>query len=167
MQIQLVPHMSEWRQQFQGLKRSLETLLGEDLLTLDHFGSTAISGIKSKPVIDMIGTISHSKKIEEILKRDAPAHMESLGENGLAGRLYLVIYDAQRNVLAHVHLFGSESVDYRNRIAFRDHLRTNPLVAKEYETLKIDLALRFPNDPKAYWEGKTAFVNTILSGIGC
>lgn len=49
-------------------------------------------------------------------------------------------------------------MDHWDRLLFRDYLIAHPRVAREYETLKLDLASRFANDRVAYTNAKTAFI---------
>ena len=160
--IGLVSHQINWQQDYQELKDAIVDLLQDDLLQVDHFGSTSIPGIVAKPIIDIIGVVSTLAAVDERLGQDDSSLITNLGENGLAGRRYLVVFDGVGKVRAHVHLFEPGDSNYLSRLAFRDHLRLNPSVAKEYETLKIALAQRFPDDPTAYWNGKADFVNAVL-----
>jgi GrpB-like predicted nucleotidyltransferase (UPF0157 family) len=46
-------------------------------------------------------------------------------------------------------------------IRFRDYLINNSAVAKEYETLKLTLAEKYPNDREAYTASKTEWIEKI------
>ena len=60
----------------------------------------------------------------------------------------------------HVHV--RTPGDAELELLFRDLLRANPAIAREYESLKEDLARRYPADRDAYTSGKTAFVAKAL-----
>jgi GrpB-like predicted nucleotidyltransferase (UPF0157 family) len=51
------------------------------------------------------------------------------------------------------------------QIEFRDYLNANFERAKEYEKLKLQLALQFKNDRGAYVLGKTNFINETIDLI--
>jgi GrpB-like predicted nucleotidyltransferase (UPF0157 family) len=53
-------------------------------------------------------------------------------------------------------------VDAEAELSFRDLLREDPALARQYEMLKEHLAERFPTDREAYTNGKTAFVAEVL-----
>lgn len=163
--IELMSHQEYWSNLFHELKDSVQVLLGNELLTVEHFGSTAIPSIAAKPIIDIIGTVTSLLIVDKIVSVRASATIRNLGENGLAGRRYLVVSGHSGKVLAHVHLFESGDKNYKNRLEFRDYLRANPIVAREYEALKQGLAQRFPTDPRSYWEGKAAFVQNVLERV--
>lgn len=47
-------------------------------------------------------------------------------------------------------------------MAFRDRLRADPTVAREYVALKRELAARHRDDRSAYTEAKTEFIEATL-----
>lgn len=71
-----------------------------------------------------------------------------------------------RNVGAALHLTEPGSRLWRERLAFRDALRADSVLAAEYEALKRRLAAEHPHDMRAYTEGKRAFVACILADAG-
>jgi len=62
----------------------------------------------------------------------------------------------------HLHLVRQGSRFMEGHVLFRDHLRDNPEVAREYQELKRDLAERHRNDRLGYNEAKTAFIESVL-----
>ena len=58
-----------------------------------------------------------------------------------------------------IHVVRTNSVDWINYINFRDYLNNTPSVAKEYENLKVSLALQVPADSgrEMYLKGKHDF----------
>ena len=163
MSIVLMPHQDEWAPKFAAFKSEVATIVGECLLTLEHFGSTSIVAIAAKPIIDMIGTVRTLSCLDEALGKNLPSHIKNLAENGVPGRRYLVVLDMLGEAQAHVHLFENGHPAHIDRILFRDYLRANEASAKEYEALKMDLAVRYKDDPVSYWKGKAAFVTAILA----
>ena len=65
--------------------------------------------------------------------------------------------------VANVHMFEATHDDAIAHLAFRDYLRAHPHWRDSYETLKRDLAARFPNDVEAYAEAKTDFVRQVVA----
>lgn len=47
-------------------------------------------------------------------------------------------------------------------LRFRDTLRNNPVLAKQYEQLKEDLAEKYPDSREKYTEGKSKFLTDVL-----
>ena len=125
---------------------------------IEHIGSTAIAGIKSKPVIDLLIGLRELPltAVIEPLVALGYEHKEAAGS---ADRLVFKRI-AQHTFHAHAVLF--DGPEWRRHIIFRDWLNLRPDRAKEYEALKEELAARFTNDRAAYTEGKTAFVERML-----
>ena len=51
-------------------------------------------------------------------------------------------------------------------IFFRDHMNSHPDMAAEYEKLKRRLASAFPDNRRAYTEGKAGFIEKIIADAG-
>jgi GrpB-like predicted nucleotidyltransferase (UPF0157 family) len=62
----------------------------------------------------------------------------------------------------HLHLVPHGSKLWTDRLAFRDHLRSNPAIAAEYADLKARLADVHRNDREAYTQAKGPFVTRVL-----
>lgn len=160
--VQLEPHDANWKIGFLRMKSMMEEVFGALLKQVEHFGSTSIPGIAAKPVIDMIGLVTSLSELDQKISLGLPKVITCLGENGVAGRRYLVL-DIPGEKRAHMHLFEDGHPEYTDRILFRDFLRENFDVAKEYETLKQKLCVAHGDDPVAYWMGKQSFVKSTLA----
>jgi len=57
----------------------------------------------------------------------------------------------------HLHLVD-EPEELERRLRFRDRLRTDPVLAREYAALKCTLAERFPDDREKYTDAKGEFI---------
>jgi len=51
--VKLLPHNSKWTELFEKEKQLLESTFGNSIIAIEHIGSTAISGIPAKPIIDV------------------------------------------------------------------------------------------------------------------
>lgn len=52
--VALVDHDPAWREFYREEAAFLKELLGGEVLSIDHIGSTSVPGIKAKPVIDLL-----------------------------------------------------------------------------------------------------------------
>ena len=138
------------------------SLLKSDIIRIDHMGSTAIQGLKSKPTIDILLQLSKNTDLQ-LLKNvfkslayqpsdqpdNPPPHLsfyKGYTEYGFKGQSY------------HVHIRYKGDWD---EIRFRDYLISHPEIAKEYENLKLKFAKKFKNYREAYTESKTEFIEKI------
>ena len=167
--VELVDHNPDWKWIFEKEKELIVQHVGEEtILRVEHFGSSSIPGIKSKPYIDIIIEIPLGLLFDE----DLVARFTELGYSHfkVPARGNIEAYssfgkgyhpDGRKEQIFHIHMCPKENVMWQ-QIRFRDYLKTNPARAKEYEALKIQLASRFRNDRGAYVLGKTTFIEDTL-----
>ena len=82
-----------------------------------------------------------------------------LGEYGLEGRRYLFRDDpisGRRLVQAHCYKEGSSEI--ARHLAFRDYLIAHPLLASEYERVKIGCQSRHPDNSHEYGDCKSELI---------
>lgn len=61
-----------------------------------------------------------------------------------------------------MHIVEHQGFHWRRNLLFRDKLRTNAVLASEYEDLKISLAAKFSGDRAAYTDAKKAFIDKVV-----
>jgi GrpB-like predicted nucleotidyltransferase (UPF0157 family) len=165
--IVVLPYDPDWPRRFEAERAVLERVLAPWLEAgIHHIGSTAVPGIAAKPIIDMMAGVSD---LEE-----ARAAFDPLGEQSY-------LYAPHRPGIAHhfakpslrlselrfgLHLTEPGSDLWRERLAFRDALRSDPALAAEYEALKLRLAQEQREDGATYLAGKRAFVLRVLASAG-
>ena len=162
--VSLVPYDPSWPRMFEEEKRHLMECLPHDLIRrIEHFGSTAIPGLRAKPIVDMLVEVS---SLEETKARVAPLleaqrydyfWRATHGEDGPPFYAWFIKRNAVGVRTHHVHMIERD-FEHWDRLLFRDYLIANPETAKEYETLKLTLARDYPNDRVGYTNGKTEFV---------
>lgn len=168
--IELVDHNPEWKNIFTKEKQQILYKIGkEKILRIEHFGSTSITSIKSKPYIDLMIEIPKELLFDEKLIGQfselgythfkVPAR-ENIDEYSTFGKGYNV--DGTKEQIFHIHMCPKDNVMWK-QIDFRDYLNSNEKRAKEYESLKLKLASKFKNDRGAYVLGKTDFVNETIN----
>lgn len=123
---------------------------------ITHVGSTAVPDIWAKPIVDIL--------VELPLGVDLRLAKEPLVAAG-----YICMSETENRIsfnkgyteegfaekVFHLHLRHEGD---NAEIHFRDCLRANPSVAKEYEMLKLSLWKRFEHDRDGYTEAKSEFI---------
>lgn len=165
--IELVAPDAAWAKQFDAeaaVLRSAVPPAGE--LRIEHFGSTAVPGIQAKPVIDIMLIHPDPALWPNLVGALTPLGYVYWAENPRNDRMFFVKgmppFGERRTHHVHVRL----PADAVAELAFRDLLRGDPAIAREYERLKEQLAAKYPNDRDAYTEGKTGFVAKALEAAG-
>ena len=163
--IKICPYSSAWAEWFAAERAVLAVVFSADV-QIEHIGSTAVPGLGAKPIIDiLLGAPCLSViecKIPGLLALDyqyMPEH-EAVFPNR---RFFAKPKTRPRRF--HLHAVKSESDFWYEHIAFRDALRSDPELARDYENLKRDLAVRFAFDRQAYTDGKDPFVHPVLERI--
>lgn len=164
--VRLYDHEKEWEIEAQNTISRLKRILGNVIKDIQHVGSTSILSIKAKPIIDIAVAVDAFDDIfvfEKELKCAGfyycPDEQESVRDSLLfvCGSLYEGTGDLQTHF---IHIGLANSMDWINYINFRDYLNRTTSVAKEYEALKISLALQAPIDSgrEKYLRGKHDFI---------
>ena len=158
---QISEYDSNWILQFEKESLLLQSIFGKIALNIQHIGSTAIPGIKAKPIIDILITTNDINNIDSF-----DAQMEQLqyivgGEFGLPGRRFYCKGDDE-HCHFHIHIYEATNPSVEKYLLFRDYMITHPNDAKEYESLKTDLATKYPNNRTLYTQNKGDFINQIL-----
>lgn len=133
-----------------------------EIVSIDHIGSTAIPGLKAKPTIDILLQITEQIDIQRLKNT-----FKSIGylinehpENPAPHLTFVKGYTNQgfKGQTYHVHIRYRGDWD---EIRFRQYLTQHKEIAKEYETLKMELAGKYPNDREAYTVSKTEWIEKI------
>jgi GrpB-like predicted nucleotidyltransferase (UPF0157 family) len=167
MRVHIEPYDPMWPVIFAAEQESLQRLLRPWLTTpVEHMGSTSIPGLAAKPLIDMIAGVADLDAAS-----GAIGPLTSHGYSHAEHRPRALWFDKStpgdpQAHTYHLHLTEPGSDLWRERLAFRDTLRSEPSLAAEYQHLKDDLAWRFPNDGASYVAGKREFVAMVLARSG-
>ncbi|WP_077624133.1 GrpB family protein [Sediminibacillus massiliensis] len=157
--VEVKEYKAQWKRDFQSEKELLQELLGYQLRTVHHIGSTSIPGMHAKPVIDILIEVLDIDAMRACKEKMEAAGYKSHGENGIAGRRFYSKGGNERT--HHVHIFGVGDPEIARHLAFRDYLINHPDEARKYAELKMNLARRYSADMESYISGKDAFIKDI------
>ncbi len=155
----LVAPKAEWEEWYKEEERRVKCLFTPlKVYRISHVGSTSVGTIWAKDIIDILLELAP----EEDMERAASALIEggyirmSSSEKRMSfNRGYTEKGFADRVYHLHVRYAGDNDELY-----FRDYLKQNPFVAKEYEELKLGLWKKYEHDRDAYTDAKTSFIRT-------
>jgi GrpB-like predicted nucleotidyltransferase (UPF0157 family) len=158
--IEIREYVPEWPTMFLAEKGRIRAAFGGLAKDIQHVGSTAIPGLASKPIIDIL------LALEDLT--ETSAYLVRLEELGYANVPH--VEDAERRFFLkgmprthHVHVVRSGGWTYWKHLLFRDYLLDHPSTMKEYELLKRTLAERFRYDRSRYVEGKSEFIESVIA----
>jgi GrpB-like predicted nucleotidyltransferase (UPF0157 family) len=165
MRVYLVEYDPTWADKFKAESKLLAELLNPWRAgPIEHVGSTAVPGLCAKPVIDvMVGVSSLVESAPAIDVLNLSGYQYSAYKTDVMHWFCKPSFEFRTH---HIHLIPFESVLWQQRLAFRDALRADRGLATEYAKLKQNLAGRFEFDREAYTDGKTAFIERVLTRTG-
>jgi GrpB-like predicted nucleotidyltransferase (UPF0157 family) len=161
--IVIVPSDPSWPAAFERERARLEPVLAPALVRpLEHLGSTAVPGLAAKPIIDMLAVVGDVDEVAVLVPLVVGLGWCGAPEPGdVDGRRRSLCFPSVAQRTHHLHVVEERSDGWRGWLAFRDRLRSDPVAAEEYASLKRDLALRHgadPDDRAAYRAGKADFI---------
>ena len=160
----IVPYDPQWPILYEHERESIAGAMRDAILGIEHFGSTAVPGMPSKPVIDILVLVA---QLDPVAAYAGPLK--------LLGYEYLDLQDLPAEHIFlhkgsprthHLHIVPRGSHEHRRHIAFRDYLRTHPETAREYAELKLALAVKFCYERENYTNAKTDFIRAIEAQAG-
>jgi GrpB-like predicted nucleotidyltransferase (UPF0157 family) len=168
--IKLVEYDPNWKKLFLEEKDFIQSQLPTELiLKIEHFGSTAIHGMQSKPVIDIMVEVSNLNEAHSVI----PETFEPLGydyfprpafNNGEPPLIpFLIKWKKNQLRSHHIYFLDSSFTSYWDRLSFRDYLMKNPTIARDYQKLKIEESIKHSSDRISYTNAKTEFIERVTA----
>lgn len=159
--VKLENYNEKWKDIFEEESKLISSKLNKFLIDIQHTGSTAIPGIVAKPIIDIAVAIDSLSNVEKIIQLLHELGYNYRGEQGIPGR-HLFAKGTEENRTHYLHIMEKGHPEWKNHILFRDYLKSNPKVTKEYEKVKRELAKKYETDRGKYTEGKSKFIQKVI-----
>lgn len=153
--ISLKAYDPRWPELFRIESECIRESLGPAVLGIEHVGGTAVPGMTTKPVVDMLVGTESLELADGTLEKMTLLGYENLGEAGVPGRIYFRKRGKGQHFNAHFVVRDSEN--WTRNLLVRDYLRTHPAEAAAYADLKrgildsgVDTLIAY-NDRKRPW----------------
>ena len=160
--IVIVDYDPDWPRQFQLESELLASALKRWLVgDLEHVGSTAVVGLVAKPIIDIMAPVRSLDASRPAI--DAAATLSYCYSDYKSDAMHWFCKPSPRERTHHLHMVPRTSQLWCDRLAFRDALRANPELAKEYGLLKQELAAQYRFNRDAYTDAKSEFVHDVIN----
>jgi GrpB-like predicted nucleotidyltransferase (UPF0157 family) len=159
--VHVLAYDSRWPELFEEERAALAGVLAPWLAgPIEHVGSTSVTGLDAKPVIDIMAGVRD-------LETSRPA-IAALSEFGYCywpyreEHIHWFCRPSSAIRTHHLHLVPLGSQRWLDTLEFREILRANPSVAVEYANLKHRLAEQYEFDREAYTDAKGPFIERVL-----
>lgn len=153
-------YSKSWPKKFRLHADIIADALGLVALRIEHIGSTSVSELAAKPIIDILVVVPNSG--------NEMTYLPALEKAGYQLRVREPEFDEHRMVRTpekdvHVHIFSPDSKEIEKYLVFRNWLRQNARDRGRYEAVKRSLAERDWSDMNKYAEEKSEVVESILA----
>jgi GrpB-like predicted nucleotidyltransferase (UPF0157 family) len=156
-EVRVVPYDPNWSVLFAEEAYSIRNAISDIVISIEHFGSTSVSGMDAKPIVDiLVGTQSGVRQTDAHIEALAKLNYEFLGEDGRRpGRFFF-----RKRGLNNFNLSFVPFDDdlWRDNILFRDYLRAHPDEVCCYASIKKAAVQTSPNSLLGYQNYKRSFV---------
>ena len=153
----LEPYNLEWPRMAQAHVDRLQ-VLGSNLVTVHHIGSTSVPGLVAKPIIDLIPVVRDIAELDRQQELVEALGYVWMGEFGIPTRRYCRLDDESGTRISQLHIFETGSPHIDRHLAFRDYLRAHPSFAVEYAAEKHRARALHPDNSHDYTDEKSAWV---------
>ncbi len=158
--VELADYDPRWPGLYEREAERIRSLLGGQVLRLEHIGSTAVPGLAAKPVIDVLAVLADPA--------DEPAYVPPLERAGY--RLVIREPDWHQHRMfkgpdtdVNLHVLPAGSPEIERHLRFRDRLRASTADRKRYEDTKRRLAARHWTYVQQYADAKAGVIASILN----
>lgn len=153
-----------WAEMFFPIKKDIEKNFKEqDIVAIEHVGSTAMPGMTSKGVIDVCFVVKEMKPFIE--EKEKMGNLGYKCEDGYIGPNTIFIYKEKEDLekVINIHIITPDNPEIDKFITERDYFLAHPERIKLYNELKSKLYTQFPDDYPAYRAGKADFLKQTLA----
>lgn len=162
----LVDYDLQWPLAFETERARLHRVLADVARGIEHYGSTAVVGLRAKPIIDILVGI---ERLDDWIACKGP--LESLGydyaENAGVPEHFIFGRGRDRTERTHlVHVVEYEGDAWRSSLAFRDALRSHESLREAYVRMKEQAVASAPQGRAKYNDAKQSFIEHFTGQTG-
>jgi GrpB-like predicted nucleotidyltransferase (UPF0157 family) len=155
-----------WKCEFEKIKVELSGVLKDNVISIEHVGSTSVEGLAAKPVIDIDVVMKDYNSFETVKNLLESIGYSHEGDLGVKERHAFKYADKPHLMRHHLYVCPEYSDELKRHIIFRDYLRLNPIDRDWYGSVKLIAAKHFPEDIDSYMKAKNPCVREIFIKCG-
>lgn len=155
------PYDPTWKDAFMNIKDFLVSVLNDDIITIEHVGSTSVEGLAAKPIIDLDIVIESMDFFHVVKEKLSHLGYHHEGNLGILGREAFG-YEETPFMTHHLYVCPKDSQAYKEHLFFKQFMKTHKDLREAYGKIKLDASKKYPNDIDAYIKEKDPFIKNIL-----
>lgn len=153
--IYLAEHQPCWKEWFTAEENFLKNIFPKTC-RISHIGSTAISSIRAKPIIDILVEIPKNFKLSDCKKLIVKSGYICMSET--SGRISFNKGYTEKGFAEKVFHLHLRYIGDNDELYFRDYLIEHTNIAVEYEKMKLKLWKEYEFNRDGYTNAKTEFI---------
>ncbi|MDF2542408.1 MAG: hypothetical protein K0S47_2126 [Herbinix sp.] len=161
----VLPYDRKWKDAFIKIKEELDQKIGNDIISIEHVGSTSVEGLAAKPIID-IDIVIEISIFDQIKTKLESIGYKHEGDLGISGREAFKYENKEHLMRHHLYVCDKENEELYKHIVFRNWLKENPDDRDMYSKVKLEMATKYPTDIDAYIDGKSPCIRNIYKRCG-
>ena len=171
----LFPYSDTWKIWFERLKAVYQAHLQDNVLSIEHVGSTSVPGMMAKAIIDIDIVIENRELLPKIIQLLAEIGYQYMGDNGIKDREAFKPIDeyapydqlATKWLAHHLYVCPQDSQELYRHIFFRDFLLKHPSAREKYNQIKLQIINEIGNEDRKLYQAykdklATDFINQII-----
>lgn len=171
--IEIVEANPNWPNDFVTAAQKIRAIVGRVALRIDHIGSTSVTGLVAKDIIDIQITVEsiEDHATIDLLVNEGYRHRKNIRHDILIGLptdspelKKHFIREPEGSRVTNIHIRESGRLNQIYPLLFRDYLRSTPHVRDAYGEIKLQLANKFKNNTDAYYDIKDPYMDTVYYG---
>ena len=162
----VVEYDPNWKLEFEKIRDELADVLKDNVISIEHVGSTSVEGLAAKPIIDIDIVIKDYNSFETVKNLLASIGYKHNGDQGVKERHAFKYGDKPHLMTHHLYVCPEYSEELKRHITFRDYLRSHPQDRDWYGSVKTLAAKYYPEDIDSYIIAKHPCVREIFGKCG-
>ncbi len=162
-ELRLLPHDPAWKDDFLAEKNRIAAVLQNSSIQIEYVGSTSIPTVHAKPILD-IAVLCDEKTIESVIRTLIELGYDYRGAFDDESNHFYAKLDENNVRLCQVHIHTEPDSDWCCKLHFRNVLRQNYELAREYDDYKLGLA-KVASDKYEYAEIKTRWLDEFIKKV--
>lgn len=159
--IQIKKGETKWSEKYEKYKAELKEIIGDDVIYVEHVGTTSATDIMAYPVIDIAVSVTNENK------RDNAAHkLEDSRRDYHIVKSHcnekLVRKGSAEKPELYVHIAVTDGEFFKSMVRFAKELKTNPTARDSYRNLHMYAKEQYYNDLPKYYHAKSQFIKSAL-----
>ncbi|WP_232316818.1 GrpB family protein [Paenibacillus sp. D9] len=164
-QVIVMEYDPSWQTEYESEKARILAALAGESIWVEHIGSTSVPGLAAKPIVDIAVGVAHLSIADAFIQPLAAIGYEYVPKPEFPPRRFFRQGEWGKGT-HHLHVYEIGSEEWKGNLLFRDSLRSDPGLRRQYAELKADLASRHPDDRAAYTAHKGPFIRTVMERAG-